>query len=95
MFLVVIFKSGNELQSLVHLGSEFQTTGAAELKARVRLLLRVRGTTNCVVSEADRNRRGDRNRFSESSFTQWVKIDSQSKNPLDLFKIFRVWQVMN
>jgi len=39
--------------SLVHLGSEFQIRGASELKERVLLLLRVRGTTSCFVSDED------------------------------------------
>jgi len=43
--------------SLVHLGSEFQIRGAAELKERILLLLRVRGTTSCVVSDEDRSAR--------------------------------------
>jgi len=37
----------------VHVGSEFQIRGVAELKERVLLLLRVRGTTSCVVSVED------------------------------------------
>jgi len=41
----------------VHLGSEFQIRGAAELKERVLLLLRVRGTTSFVVSDKDRGAR--------------------------------------
>jgi len=48
---------GNEVHSLVHFSSEFQTAGATEVTAPVFLFLRVSGTTNCVVSDANCNTR--------------------------------------
>jgi len=67
----------SSMRALIYGGNKFQTSGAAQLYARVILLLCIRGTTNWVVSLEDRCMRAAiRLTSSSDRYCGWCRLNA-------------------